>query len=148
MAAITWVGRIRDAIDENRLVLYSQPIVPLTGGQSSEELLLRMVGRSGELIPPGAFLGVAEKYVLIGEIDRWVVKQAVRLGAEGRHVGVNLSAESIVSHGLLSLIDRELKQAGANPSNFMFEITETALMRDIDKGEVFARGVVDLGCAL
>ena len=41
---LAWVGRIRDALDEDRLVLYSQPIVPLAGGQPSQELLLRMVG--------------------------------------------------------------------------------------------------------
>jgi PAS domain S-box-containing protein len=46
LAALTWVGRIREALDENRLVLYAQPIVPLRGGQPSEELLLRMVGRN------------------------------------------------------------------------------------------------------
>ncbi len=55
-----------------------------------------MVGRNGEIIAPGAFLGVAEKYGLIQEIDQWVVKQAVRLAAAGHHVGANLSAESIV----------------------------------------------------
>src|SRR5664279_1119168 len=51
LAALTWIGRIRDAIDEHRLILYSQPIVPLAeGGRSCEELLLRMVGRDGEII--------------------------------------------------------------------------------------------------
>jgi PAS domain S-box-containing protein len=148
LAALTWVGRIREALDENRLVLYSQPIVPLTGGQPSEELLLRMVGRNGEIIAPGLFLGVAEKYGLIQEIDQWVVKQAVRLAAQGRHVGANLSAESIVTLDLLALIDDEIAQTKANPSNLVFEITETALVRDIDKAEAFARGVVGLGCAL
>ena len=44
LAALTWVGRIREALDEDRFVLYAQPIVPLKGGQASEELLLRMVG--------------------------------------------------------------------------------------------------------
>ena len=70
---LAWVGRIRDALDEDRLVLYSQPIVPLAGGQPSQELLLRMIGPGGEIIPPGSFLPVAEKYGLIGEIDRWVI---------------------------------------------------------------------------
>jgi PAS domain S-box-containing protein len=55
--ALTWVGRIREALDEDRLVLFSQPIVPLSGGKPSEELLLRMMGRrNGELIASGAFL--------------------------------------------------------------------------------------------
>jgi PAS domain S-box-containing protein len=148
LEALTWVGRIREAIDENRLVLYSQPIVPLTGGEPGEELLLRMIGRNGELYAPGAFLGVAEKYGLIQEIDQWVVKQAVRLAAEGRHVAANLSAETIGTIDLLALIENEIRQAGANPANLVFEITETALMRDIDKGEAFARGVAALGCGL
>jgi PAS domain S-box-containing protein len=148
LAAVTWVGRIREALDDDKLVLYSQPIVPLSGGQPSEELLLRMLGRDGEVVAPGAFLPVAEKYGLITEIDQWVVKQAVRLAAEGRHVSVNLSAESIVSLDLVAVIDQDMAEAGADPANLVFEITETALMRDAAKGEAFARGVVDLGCAV
>ena len=148
LAALTWVGRIREALDENRLMLYAQPIVPLAGGQASEELLLRMEGRNGEIIPPGAFLHAAEKYGLISEIDRWVVKEAVRLAASGRHVEANLSAESISTLDLLTVIEREIHQTGADPSNLVFEITETALMGDIAKGEFFARGLLDLGCGL
>jgi PAS domain S-box-containing protein len=146
--ALTWVGRVREALDEDRLVLYAQPIVPLTGSKPSEELLLRMVGRNGEIIGPGAFLPVAEKYGLIGEIDQWVVAQAVRRAAAGYHVGANLSAESMLTLDLVALIAHEIEQTGADPSNLAFEITETALMRDIDKGEAFARAVVDLGCSL
>jgi hypothetical protein len=74
-AALSWIGRILDAIDEHRFVLYSQPIVPLAGGQPSEELLLRMIGRHGKIILPGSFLPVADQYGLIGEIDRSVVTQ-------------------------------------------------------------------------
>ncbi len=148
LAALTWVGRIREALDENRLVLFSQPMIPLAGGQPHEELLLRMMGRNGEYIAPGAFLPVAEKYGLIPEIDQWVVKQGISRAADGHHVGINLSAESIVALDLVRLIADEIQQTGANPSNIAFEITETALMRDIHKGEAFARGVVDLGCGV
>jgi EAL domain-containing protein (putative c-di-GMP-specific phosphodiesterase class I) len=145
---LTWVGRIREALEEDRFVLYSQPIVPLTGGRPSEELLIRMVGREGEVIAPGAFLGAAEKFGVITEIDQWVVSQAARLAAEGRSVSVNLSAESIVNIDLLALIDREVAEAGADPSHLVFEITETALIRDVDKGEAFARGAVEHGYRL
>jgi PAS domain S-box-containing protein len=148
LAAVSWVGRIREALDEGRLVLYSQPIVPLRGGVPSAELLLRMIGRDGEVIGPDAFLGVAERYGLITEIDQWVVKQAVHLAASGRHVGVNLSAESIVTIDMLSFIENEINAAGADPSNLVFEITETSLMRDIEKGQSFTNGVVGLGCSV
>jgi EAL domain-containing protein (putative c-di-GMP-specific phosphodiesterase class I) len=142
------VGRIREALDEDRLVRFSQPIIPLKRALPSEELLLRMMDRNGKLIAPAAFMGTAEKYGLIEEIDRWVVKQAVRLAATGRHLGCNLSAESIMTLDLLAFIENEIRLAGADPSNLVFEITETTLMRDLHQGAAFARGVVDLGCQL
>ena len=148
LAALTWVGRIRDALDENRMVLYSQPIVPLRGGKPSEELLIRMVDRNGEIVGPDVFLGVAEKYGLITEIDQWVVRQAVRLAATGRHVGANLSAESLVNPDMLPLIDNEIRRCGADPANLVFEITETAIMRDLETCHAFADGIVALGCGI
>jgi PAS domain S-box-containing protein len=147
--ALSWVGRIRDALDENRMVLYSQPIIPLaTRANRSEELLIRMLGRDGEIIPPGVFLPVAEKYGQIEEIDRWVITQAARLAASGRRVHANLSADSIGSLDLLSRIESELNDAGADPANVVFEITETALMNDTDAGEAFTRGITDIGSAV
>jgi PAS domain S-box-containing protein len=143
---LVWVGRIRDGLDEGRLVLYSQPIVPLAGGQPSQELLLRMVGANGEIFPPLSFLPVAEKYGLIGEIDRWVVGEAIRFAATGQRVEANLSAESIGKLDLLSLIERELRDSGADPANVVFEITETALMENLEAGETFARGLRAIGC--
>lgn len=146
--ALSWVGRIRDAIDEDRLVLYSQPILPMTGGEASCELLLRMIGHDQEVIAPGAFLPVAEKYGLITEIDRWVVAQGIGMAAKGRRVEINLSAESIASLDLLPLIERELRESGADPSFVVFEITETALLRVVEQGETFARGLSELGCGV
>jgi PAS domain S-box-containing protein len=143
---LAWVGRIRDAIDEDRLTLYTQPIVSLTGGQPSQELLLRMIGKDGQIIPPGSFLPVAERFGLIGEIDRWVIRQAARLAATGQRVEANLSADSVADSGLLRLIARELRDAGADPTNLVFEITETALMRDLEVGEAFVRGLTEIGC--
>ena len=147
--ALSWVGRIRDALDENRMVLYSQPIIPLaTRANRNEELLIRMLGRDGEIIAPGVFLTVAEKYGQIEEIDQWVITQAARLAAGGRRVHANLSADSIGSLDLPSRIESELSDAGADPANVVFEITETALMGDMEAGEAFTRGITDIGCAV
>jgi PAS domain S-box-containing protein len=148
LEALTWIGRIRDALEEDRFVLYSQPILPLAGGEPTEELLLRMVGRDGEVIAPGSFLPVAERFELIGEIDEWVVKRALRIARNGRRIAVNLSASSIDTRDLLPLIERELHRTRVNPAHVVFEITETTLMSDIDAGEAFAHGVAELGCGL
>jgi PAS domain S-box-containing protein len=143
--ALTWVGRIRDALAEERLVLYAQPIVPLRGGAPSEELLLRMVSRTGDLISPGSFLPAAENYGLIGEIDRWVIDQAIERAAGGRRVEINLSARSLGDLGLLHTIESHFRAASVDPSLLTFEITETALMRNIEAGEEFVKGLVALG---
>jgi len=147
--SLTWVGRLRDALDENRLVLYSQPIIPLTvDARRSEELLVRMIGRKGEIISPATFLPAAEKYGQISEIDYWVIAEAVRLAAEGRHLHANLSADSIGSVDLLPQIHAALAATGADPANIVFEITETALMTNLEAGRAFATGITDIGCGL
>jgi PAS domain S-box-containing protein len=145
---LTWVGRIRDALDDDRFVLYSQPIIPLAGGERAEELLVRMVGRDGELILPGSFLPAAERFDLIGEIDEWVMREGIRVAAHGRRVQLNLSGSTIVTRDLLPAIESELNRAGVDPSHVVFEITETSLMEDLGAGEAFARGLADLGCGL
>ncbi|MGZ4419224.1 MAG: EAL domain-containing protein, partial [Gaiellaceae bacterium] len=112
----------------------------------SQELLLRMIGANGEVIAPGSFLPVAEKYGMIAEIDRWVIRQAARLAGSGQNVEANLSADSISDLSLLTFIERELRHAGADPANLVFEITETALTKDIEAGKAFIAGLTDLGC--
>jgi len=146
--ALSWIGRIRDALDEGRFVLYTQPIVPLAGGEPRDELLLRMVGPNGEIIAPGSFLPAAEKYGLISEIDRWVVGEAIRLAATGRRVQANVSVTSIPTLDLLSLIERELRATRADPKNIVFEITETAFLEGIELAEAFAHGLSTIGCGL
>ena len=72
-ARVSWLERIRDALADDRFVLHAQPIRNLhTGEIGHHELLLRMLGDDGELIRPGAFLPLAERFGLTPEIDRWV----------------------------------------------------------------------------
>jgi PAS domain S-box-containing protein len=146
--ALTWIGRVRDAIDEDRLILYSQPIVPLVDGRASEELLLRMLSPAGDLILPGSFIPTAERFGLIVEIDEWVIRRATRLAATGRRVEANLSAGSLASVDFLALIEQELKASGADPANLVIEITETALVDNLVAGEAFARGLTEAGCVV
>jgi PAS domain S-box-containing protein len=148
LAALNWVGRTRDALDEDRLVLFSQPIVPLAWARPAEEVLLRMVDRDGKIVLPGEFLPAAEKYGLIAEIDRWVVGRSVELAAQGRTVECNLSAASVESPGMCSFIEEQIHRTGADPADLVFEITETALMTDLNAGEEFARSLAGLGCGL
>ena len=79
-----WLGRIRSAIEADRLVLYTQPIIDLASGEPvQQELLLRMVDEDGSVVPPCDFLPIAERWGLMTEIDRWVIRQATAMAARG-----------------------------------------------------------------
>lgn len=150
---LSWERRIREALREDRLVLYFQPILDLSTGRiTHHELLLRMVGDDGAIIPPGAFLGVAERFGLIQAIDRWVVRRAIRLLEEEMRQGrrhlfeVNLSAKTISDPELLALIQEELAATGIDLSNLIFEITETAAIGDLDQVRRFIEALKGIGC--
>jgi EAL domain-containing protein (putative c-di-GMP-specific phosphodiesterase class I) len=149
---MTWADEIRAALAEDRFTLYAQPIVPLQGGSTGYELLVRMVSREGEIVPPGAFLPVAERFDLVQDIDRWVVNRAIELLGERLRVGddvrfeVNLSAKSLGQADLPAQIARQLAAHDVDPSRLIFEVTETAAIGNLDRAKQFADRLGELGC--
>ncbi len=146
-----WIARIRDALAEDGFVLYSQPIFDLATEQVVQhELLVRM--RDPEdpdnIIPPGRFLPIAEAFGLAREIDRWVLRQGLRVAATGMAVQLNVSATSLDDTTLPHLIEQLLAETGADPKLVVFEITETALVDSTEHAISFAQRVNALGCAL
>jgi PAS domain S-box-containing protein len=149
LEALSWVGRIRDALDDDRLVLYAQPIIDLiTGATDHHELLVRLIAPGGEVIPPGKFLPVAEQHGLIRDIDRRVFEKALPYAAAGHSVAVNASAESISEPGLFRHVEEELATHRIDPKLITFEITETALVRNEGVAQVFIESVRRLGCGV
>ena len=146
---LAWVGRVREAIDADRLVLYEQPIFDLAAGdQAGAEMLVRLVEEDGSVLAPGAFLPTAERFGLIGEIDRLVISKALEVAAAGRTVTVNLSALSISDPGLSAHISRTLERTGARPADVVFELTETAAATASEELHEFGARIEELGCAL
>jgi len=147
--ALSWIGRVRDALDEGRMVLHAQPIVELSTREVTQhELLLRMVDRDNGLVLPGRFLPIAERYGLAPEVDRWVIRRALTVPKEIGTVEINLSAASFGDLDLLGAIERGLTDTDVDPACVVFEITETALMEQIETGQRFARRLEELGCRL
>lgn len=146
MDSLVWVGRIRDAIDEDRICFHAQPIVSLSGVVRSYELLCRMLDRDGNVILPGHFLPAAENYGLIEEIDLLAVEEAARQMAAGHPVSMNLSPASVGRWHFVDVLAEKLRDADADPSLLTIEITETGLMKNIANAERFARTVSQLGC--
>lgn len=152
-ARLTWAERIRDALETDRFVLHAQPIVSLAGDEAPRhELLIRMLDGGDDLVPPGTFLYIAERFDLIQPIDRWVLGQAIALLAAERRRGneinlsVNLSAKSITDATLPAFVADELANAGIDGQGLCVEVTETAAIVNVDRAKSFAETLGEFGC--
>lgn len=146
-------ARIRDALTQNRLSLATQPIRSLaSGGIERYELLLRMTGDEGELLPASSFIEVAERSGMVQELDRWVVARALELIAERQRAGepvslhVNISGASMTDLSVLEFIERRLDEGEADPARCTFEITQTVRVEDYDTAGAFADRLTEFGC--
>lgn len=146
-------ARIRDALAHDRLSLCVQPIVSVrSGGVERYELLLRMVGDDGKLLPAASFIEAAERSGMVRELDRWVVARALELIASREKAGqpvslhINLSGVSLSDLSVLEFIERRLDQGGADPARCTFELTATAAVPDFEAVAGFADRVSELGC--
>jgi diguanylate cyclase (GGDEF)-like protein/PAS domain S-box-containing protein len=151
---VTWVRRIHEGLDQDRFLLYAQPILDLSGdGQASlYELLLRLRAENGDIIAPGAFLDVAERFGLAQAIDRWVTRHTFKLLREqcrahpDLRFEVNLSGKSLGDSELLAIIERELASGDIDPGALVWEVTETSAIADFDRANEFIRTLKGLGC--
>jgi PAS domain S-box-containing protein len=145
---LTWIQRIREAIDDDRITFYAQPIVSLRGRSRSYELLCRMVARDGTVIPPGRFLPIAESYGLIEELDRLAIRQAAVLIGQGHAVNVNLSSVTLTCPRTIEFISEQLKVNRADPAKLTVELTETALTKDMTAAKRFTDALAALPARL
>lgn len=148
---------IRQAVETNRFQLFAQEIRTLnpTGLENRNvELLLRMIDTTGRVLRPGTFIPAAERYDLMGSLDRWVIENAlVERGAALAQIGdlaisINLSANSLNDPLFWPFLKTTLAASHLPPSQVNFEITETALINNIDTARSFMNTVRTAGHAL
>ncbi len=162
-----WATRIKDALKDDKFVLYYQPIVPVTKGLHESlldhgEILVRMVDDDGSLIPPGAFIPAAERYGLMPEIDRWIVSE-VFSREQSRYQSswdnmhkentkphclytINLSGASIIESSFLDYIKQQMIDHNIPPQLVCFEITETVAITHLDIATKFMHELKSMGC--
>jgi diguanylate cyclase (GGDEF)-like protein/PAS domain S-box-containing protein/excisionase family DNA binding protein len=150
---VHWAKKLRDALDEDRLVLFSQPIVRLQDQKPvHHEILVRIRDDEGRHIAPGNFIELAESLGMVQEIDMRVVEKLLRhmqeRGEAGRKVrySMNLSRVSIADPRWVKRFIGLLETSPVKPSQLAFEITETAAMTEIDVTLAFIRRLKDMGC--
>jgi EAL domain-containing protein (putative c-di-GMP-specific phosphodiesterase class I) len=146
---------IEQAIEEGRLRLFAQRIVACADPtQDRYEILVRMMDRDGAIIPPSVFIPAAERYDLIGAIDRWVVREALtfvgKAGRRDRHtyLHLNLSAASIGDASFVAHVLEALEESGVAPEILVFEITETALVSNMAVAATTVGRLREVGCQI
>ena len=151
-----WVGRIKEALEENRFSLQYQAIVPVVARRpegTGIEILVRMLAPDGTLISPASFIPVAERYRLMTDIDRWVVRETLAwLSANHArlpHVkicSINLSGQSINDDKFLGFLLGRLAESKVPRGMICFEITETAAVENLTRAMQFIAAVKQYGC--
>lgn len=158
-AEMNWHGRIHQALEQNRLVLYVQDIVSLEApdlegshhDQQHVEVLVRLKDEAGKLVLPMAFMPAATRYGLMLDIDRWVIRHALEaiaaLPKKGAQLfSINLSAETLNDKASLAFIKDCLQEAGVSPACICFEVTETSAIANLLNASAFIRALQTIGC--
>ena len=151
--------KLRGAIDEGRLHLDAQLILPFAAAESARphyELLLRMTDEHGKLVGPDSFLSAATRYQMMPVIDRWVVNHVIdalqpRAGVlEGRALGfaINFSGQSLNDDAFGDMLIERIGSSGLDPELLCFELTENATVANLTRAEALMRRLRHLGCGV
>ena len=148
-----WVGRLRDALDHDRFLLYYQPVISLQGETGATyETYIRMDAGGGEMVPPLSFLQIAEEHGLLWEIDRWVVGHAIsvignRLRADQpTTLLVKITQASIIDDSLSRFIGEQLAAHNVSGEHLVLQLPEAKVFTNLRAAQEFAAAVARHGC--
>ena len=153
---IEWLRELQAALHENGFALAVQPIIAMASGADrgpAVEVLIRLPGvrRSNE--DTAEFLQPAERYQLMPQIDRWVVNAtlAALSGGEirlpgGRSCAINISGQTLADEGFLGFVVDALDRSAVKPASICFEVTEGAILSNIQQAQRFIEVLQGIGC--
>lgn len=152
-----WVSRISLALEQERFQIYRQKILPLNAEPEAEEhyeILLRLKDENGNLLTPFNFIPSAERYNLMPQLDRWVLKNALakmaatlqREPESKLSCSINLSGQSFCEPGFVEFVTDQIYKSGVPSSRICFEITETAAVSNLSQTVKFMETLKNIGC--
>jgi diguanylate cyclase (GGDEF)-like protein/PAS domain S-box-containing protein len=148
---VNWRRQIHDALDKDLLMLEFQPIVPVNvdSQRSSFEALVRLRDEQGTIFPAGQFIVTAEQSGQISEVDKWVLRNVVKLLEKPENkqctIAVNLSGRSLGTPGFCEYCQKLAFESAIDPASLVFEITETTAIAEMARAENFITAMKRLG---
>jgi len=150
------VTEITQALEDDRFILYFQSIVPLDENRTNEqhfEVLIRMYDRERNIVPPGTFIGAAERYNLMPSVDKWVIENAflhlskklAENSVDNVLCAINLSGTTLSDDKFIDYMHEMLEKYKLPPEIICFEITETAAITNISKAMHFISRFKEIG---
>ncbi len=147
-ASLATGQRVKASLKSDNLCFAFQPIVDLRGEVDFFECLLRIPGEGGTVIPAGAFMPAVERLGMARRVDLHTLGMAVRELRENDEVqlSLNVSAETTGDRTWLRALQGMLADRPAVASRLIVEITETAVIEDLDETARFVASVREMGC--
>lgn len=150
-----WISRLTHALEEDRFVLYFQPIVPINSDDTpKKEILLRLREEDGDLVDPSQFIPAAERYNLMPNIDRWVLRSVLRYAERQKEVigrsdvfCVNISGASVADDDFLEFALELFHEQHELSPYICLEVTETAAIENLSRAVDFMQRLKELGVA-
>jgi diguanylate cyclase (GGDEF)-like protein/PAS domain S-box-containing protein len=153
---IHWLRVLQSALRDNLFRLYWQPIVAAygqNGGGPAMEVLVRLANEQGEELSPMELVRAAERYRLMGLVDRWVLQTtftalgrgAIALPA-GRSLAINISGQTLADVQFLEFVVESFDRSGVNPEQICFEISEAAVAANLEAARRFVGVLHGMGC--
>jgi len=153
---IQWLRQLQDALNEDRFELAVQPIIATGSGTltgPAVEVLIRMPDERGRTANSADFLRSAERYQLMPQIDRWVVKTVLAAIASGdirlagsRNCAINISGQTLSDESFLGFVVESLDHSGVAPGSICFEVVESAISQNLQQAQRFIEVLHGIGC--
>lgn len=143
------VPLIHQALEKDRFTLYYQKISPMNAENGKKiEVLIRLIGNDAKIKPPSQFIPVAEKFHIITEIDKWVLRKAFSALAEmpsDVEMSINLSGDFIAKSNANAVIKTYVSEYKVSPSQICLEITETSAISNLESTQELISTLKPLG---
>jgi len=147
------VNLLKEAMDNDGLMLYLQPIKPIQFERTHAhfEVLLRLSDVDGNVKSAGEFIPVAEKYDLMQHLDKWVLCESLKILNHMFNKGldvsfsINLSGNTLSNKDSFDLFRSIIDGAGIEPERLVFEITETVAIKNLSTAQCFINKMKEYG---